>query len=206
LRVSLDQDGLVLAPIGITLQTQVVGETHHPNVVVCTLGIRLAHPQHFPVAIEVCLVGYGTSPVEAVDQGAQIYVNGVLSTVLEALAGTHDPGLDWISQPEGITWHPVVGPLQVQGAWAGVPDLDQHHLRLLHLLSPLLREQQFHRSFHWVSVYLSRQPDGEFIGECLLDNEPWEAGLALLQADAMRWPHEGKFAGQKQFLLFRRCG
>jgi len=49
-------------------------------------------------------------------------------------------------------------------------------------------------------------PNGEFIGDCLLDNEPWPAGLALLAQEAATWETAGQFAGQKQFFLFRQCG
>ena len=204
LRVIGRGDAWELAPLGLTLTSTVFRVDRHPTAVLCTLGVRLYHPEHFPTAIDDCLVGYGTDPAEAVANGAQIYVDGVLTAVLQALDGQHDPALDWVALPEGTRWHPVAGPLQVQGAWTGVADLDPHHF--VQLLAPLVQALPLHRSFHWVKVYQSRQPNGDFIGECLRDNAPWEAALPLLQADAATWLWQAQFAGKKQFLLFRRCG
>jgi hypothetical protein len=201
-QVSLESEQLALAPLGIALETKVVEQTTHPNAVIAMLGVRLSHPRYFPLPLQVYLAGYGTTPAEAVANGAQTYGSGVLAPVLEAMSGTQEPKLDDMSQADGCSWQPVVGPLQVQGAWTGVPDLDPQHL--LALFTPLLQRLHFHRPFHWLRLYLSRQPNGEVIVECLLDNEPWEAGSTLLQAEVATWPHAGQFAGQKQLLLFRQ--
>lgn len=202
-KVSLQSEQLELAPLGITLETKVVEQTTHPNAVIAMLGVRLSHPQYFPLPLQVYLAGYGTTPAEAVANGAQTYGSGVLEPVLEALSGTQEPTLDGIKQADGSNWQPVVGPLQVQGAWTGVPELDPQHL--LSLFTPLLQQLHFHRPFHWLRLYLSRQPNGKAIVECLLDNEPWEDGAKRLQAEVETWPYAGQFAGQKQLLLFRQA-
>jgi hypothetical protein len=200
---AIQGDALELIPLDLTMESTVFRVDRYPTAVLCTLGVRLHHPEYFPTAIYDCLVGYGTEPAEAVASGARIYVDGVLSAVLQALEGWHEPTLEWVALPEGTRWHPVFGPLQVQGAWSGVADLDTHHL--FQLLAPLVQDLPLHQPFHWVKIYQSLQPDGSFIGECLLDNTLWEAALPLLQADAATWPWQEQFAGKKQFLLFRRC-
>ncbi|MEL5994029.1 DUF6348 family protein, partial [Hymenobacter segetis] len=116
LRVVSRGDAWELAPLGLPLTSTVFRVDRHPGAVLCTLGVRVHHPEYFPTAIDDCLVGYGTDPAEAVANGARIYVDGVLAAVLQALDGRHDPVLDWVALPEGTRWHPVAGPLQVQGA------------------------------------------------------------------------------------------
>jgi len=58
------------------------------------------------------------------------------------------------------------------------------------------------RPCHWLKIYASKMPSGEFIGDCLLNNEPWAAGLALLAQEVATWETAGQFAGQKQFVFF----
>ena len=75
------------------------------------------------------------------------------------------------------------------------------------LLKDKLLERLLPQPFNWVKIYAIKMPEGNFIGECNLNNESWEIGLAAVQHEAEGWElAEGDFAGQKQFLVFRRCG
>lgn len=71
--------------------------------------------------------------------------------------------------------------------------------------NPLLLPQFELRPFHWLKLYISRQPSGELIADCFFDNAPWAEGVETLKALAAQWPEPSVFAGQKQFIIFRNC-
>lgn len=195
---------LVLTALALTISWKVLGQTHHPNAFTCTLAVRVVHPTYFPQGLDEYLAGIGSNEVDALTSGAQTYVEGVLVTILDSMAGQHDPALDLVSATGQPVWHPLLGLLQVQGAWSD----HTQELRAedwWQLLQPALLPHLSPQPFHWVKVYASRQPNGNFIGECKLDNEVWEEGLALLHEQALAWPYPGRFAGQKQFILLRQC-
>lgn len=183
LQSTLENDEICIEPTGLTLETKVFEQTHHPNVVVCTLGVRLFHPVYFPDSIVECLAGYGTDEISAVCNGACIYVDGILATVIEALQGRHDPALDLTLSEDNI-WHPIIGDMQVQGARADLTE-ELNHKHLFELLKPSLLTRLESKPFHWLKVYASRQTDGEFIGDCLFDNQPWEEGLQILKEEVI---------------------
>jgi hypothetical protein len=195
---------LVLASQGLTLSCKVLDQTRHPTAFVCTLAVRVVHPTYFPQGLDEYLAGIGHDEVEALTNGAQIYVAGVFTTILDGLAGQHDPALDLLSATGQPLWHPLPGPLQVQGAW-GTHAQELQGEGWWELLKPALLPHLLPQPFHWLKVYASRQANGEFVGECKLNNEPWEEGLLLVQEQAVEWPYPEQFAGQKQFILLRQC-
>jgi hypothetical protein len=203
LRPTLENNEIHVEPAGLILRTNVFGQTQHPDVLMCTLGVQLSHHIHFPVPIIDCLVSYGTDEFTAVASGAQIYLGGVFATVINALQGRHDPAVD-VTVSAGDIWHPIIGELQVQGAWTGQTE-ELVHEHLFDLLKPLLLDRFRSGPFHWLKMYVSRQPNGKIIGDCLFDNQPWAEGLQKLHEEATHWPSKGHFAGQKQFILFRKC-
>jgi hypothetical protein len=197
--------GIMLNAVQITLETNVLDLTHHPNALVGGFAVRLSHPDYFPKGMIECLAGIGQDEATAATAAARIYSEGVLATVLEAFEGRHDAALDIVSPYDGAVWHPILSLLHVQGAWtARRQALTEEYF--FEQLKPLLLEQLQPQPFHWVKVYASRQRNKTFIGECQLDNEPWEAGLHLLETITAAWPSDWEFAAQKQFILLRRCG
>ncbi|NML64905.1 hypothetical protein HHL22_06765 [Hymenobacter sp. RP-2-7] len=201
----LTEQGIALNPVQMLLETEVLELTRHPNALVGGFAVRLSQPDYFPQGMMECLAGIGQDETTAATAAAKIYVEGVLATVLEAFEGRHDAALDVVSPHDGAVWHPILGLLYVQGAWvARSQELIAEYL--FEQLKPLLLEHLQPQPFHWVKVYASRQRAKTFIGECQLDNEPWEAGLQHLEAITAAWPAEWEFAAQKQFILLRRCG
>ena len=187
----------------LTLESSVFERTEHPNAIVFGLRLCLTHQRFFPTGIVDCLAGIGSTDAEAVEAGAQNYIGSVFSVVVEALQGGYEPSLDFRTQ-DGALWHTMPGQLHVQGLWAKHSDtLDGSHF--LELLKPLLLPRFKLQPFHWLKLYVSRQPSGKFYGDCLFDNDPWPEGLTILRDVAAQWPEEGIFAGQKQFIMFRNC-
>ncbi|WP_394346413.1 DUF6348 family protein [Hymenobacter metallicola] len=204
LQVARHGDQIVIAPYSLMLDTTVFERTQHPNAVVLGLGFRLIHSQFFPAGIVECLAGLGENDSDAIDSGIQNYLHSGFSTVVEALEGNHNPALN-ITSATGALWHSTLSPIQVQGAWADRQEhINEHHF--FDLLKPQLLRQLTSEALCWLKLYTSKQPSGEIIAECLLNNEPWQEGLALVYQDAEQWPASAAFAGQKQFLVFRRCG
>ncbi|MBO0358704.1 hypothetical protein J0X19_12165 [Hymenobacter sp. BT186] len=205
LQIEKQGDEFILKPYRLILQASVVERTEHPTAIVLALGMWLRHAEYFPEAMMECLAGIGENDFDAIDRGVQNYLHSVLPVVIEALEGYHIPDLDIVSATNEVLWHPIVSELQLQGAWARqIDQTDDRHF--LTLLKPFLLQHLTPQPIHWLKVYASKLPDGEFIGECLLNNEPWPEGLALIQDNTEAWPTGGDFAGQKQFIIFRRCG
>lgn len=189
---------------GLTLTCLVGDRQQHPQAVVYGLEVRAYQAAYFPNGLVDCLAGIGTDDADAFTKAAHNYVTGILWTIIEALSAAHSPALDFYGRAGRLKWHPLVGSLQVQGAWAAQrAALDDEHF--LQLFQPHLTELLGDQPCHWLKIYASKMPSGEFIGDCMLDNEPWAAGLALLAQEVTAWEMAGQFAGQKQFLLFRQC-
>lgn len=201
----LTGQAIVLNAVQVTLETNVLELTRHPNALVGGFAVRLSHPDYFPQGLLECLAGIGEDEATAATAAARIYSEGVLATVLEAFEGRHNAALDVASPYDGAVWHPILSLLHVQGAWtARSQELTEEYF--FEQLKPLLLAHLQPQPFHWVKVYASRQRNKAFIGECQLDNEPWEDGLHLLESITATWPSEWEFAAQKQFILLRRCG
>jgi hypothetical protein len=202
LRCTLSGNQLSISSLTLTC---LAGERRqHPQAVVYGLEVRAYQAAYFPDGLVDCLAGIGADDASAFTNAAHSYVTGVLWPIIEALSAAHSPALDFHSRAGRLKWHPLVGPLQVQGAWAAQrATLDDAHF--LRLFQPHLAELLGDQPCHWLKIYASKMPGGEFIGDCLLDNEPWAAGLALLAQEAAAWETAGQFAGQKQFLLLRQC-
>jgi len=134
---------------------------------------------YFPSGLVDCLAGIGTGDADAFTNAANSYVTGVLRTIIQALSAAYSPALDCYIRASHLKWHPLASELQVQGAWASkINALDDEYF--LGLLQPYLTRVLDNRPCHWLKIYASKMPSGEFIGDCLLNNEPWAAGLALL--------------------------
>ncbi|WP_022824950.1 DUF6348 family protein [Hymenobacter norwichensis] len=205
LQIEKQGDEFVLRPYMLTLEASVIERTEHPDIIVLGLDMRLRHPEFFPGAIVECLAGIGENDFDAINRGVQNYLHSVLHVVIEALEGCHIPNLDIVSATNEVLWHPLVSELQLQGVWARqIDQTDDHHF--LTLLKPYLLQHLTSQPIQWLKVYASKLPDGEFIGECMLNNEPWQEGLTVIQRDTEAWPTAGDFAGQKQFFVFRQCG
>ena len=58
---------------------------------------------------------------------------------------------------------------------------------------------------NWLKIYISKRADGEIIGECNFNNEPWDEATRLLYNYAANWAMPGEFKALKQFIMFRRC-
>lgn len=203
LSIEVSKERLLFGNGELALESSVFEKTEHPNAVVYGLRLCLTHRRFFPTGIIDCLAGIGSTDAEAVEAGARNYVGSVFSVVIEALAGGYEPLLDFNTK-DGALWHTMLGPLHVQGMWAKHSDelVDAHFLEIL---KPLLLPRFELQPFHWLKLYISRQPSGELIGDCFFNNSPWAEGLAILQGMAAQWPEEGVFAGQKQFIMFRNC-
>ena len=159
---------LVLASRGLTISCQVLNQTRHPTAFTCTLAVRVVHSTYFPQGLDEYLAGIGHDEVEALTNGAQIYVAGVFATILDSLAGQHEPALDLVSATGQPLWHPLLGLLQVQGAWSNQEAPELRAESWWELLKPALLSHLVPQPFHWLKVYASRQPNGKFIGECKL--------------------------------------
>lgn len=183
------KQGIKINSMQLTLETNVLGLTRHPNALVGGFAVRLSQPDYFPQGMMECLAGIGQNETAAATAAARIYTEGVLGTVLEAFEGRHEAALDVVSPHDGAVWHPILGLLQVQGAWvARSQELTAEYF--FEQLKPLLLVHLQPQPFHWIKVYASRQRNKLFVGECQLDNEPWEAGLQLLEAITAAWPEE----------------
>jgi hypothetical protein len=204
-RAALTDQGIVLGAVQMLLETKVLELTRHPNALVGGFAVRLSQSTYIPQGIMECLAGIGKDEATAAAAAAKIYSEGVLATVLEAFEGRHNAALDIVSPYDKAVWHPILSVLHVQGEWAmRSQELVEEYF--FEQLKPLLLEHLQPQPFHWVKVYASQRRNAAFIGECQLDNEPWETGLHLLESIAATWPNEWEFAAQKQFILLRRCG
>jgi hypothetical protein len=186
------------------LEANITNKTDHGEVIVLELNIVASHPRVFAGGISDFTAGIGTSDTMAIRTGVHNYVSGVFATILHSLTNEHKPALDFRINKE--LWHPIAGPLQVQGAFSEDTTADEHHI--FKLLKPVLVNKLANSKdtiLHWVKVYVSRQEDGSITEECEYDNNPMPEGDALLKKYAASWNVKA-FAGEKQFFMLKLCG
>ena len=164
------------------------------------LMINTAHPTHFPDGIMESIAGIGETVQDRIASVVANYITSTFKPIAESLTDTHSPEYDFIS--DEVLWHPALSDLRVQGSFNRELSGDELYLLLVSKLESMLSRDQ---KFHWLKMYISKQQSGEIIGDCLLDNEPWDEGLDILADYISTFPVESTFIGIKQFVVFRRC-
>lgn len=164
------------------------------------LMINTAHPTHFPDGIMESIAGIGETVQDRIASVVENYITSTFKPIAESLTDTHSPEYDFTS--DEVLWHPALSDLRVQGSFNRELSGDELYLLLAPKLESMLSRDQ---KFHWLKMYISKQQSGEIIGDCLLDNEPWDEGLDILADYISTFPVESTFIGIKQFVVFRRC-
>jgi hypothetical protein len=167
------------------------------------LKVVVTHPEYFPEGIFDCLVGLGDTMEDKIDSVIDNFLNANFQPIINSQQEFHNPKLDFTSNENGkeILWHVYPSHLLLQGSWQQEP-LENI---LLDYLQSRLTAILFPQKMNWLKIYISRQPSGEIIGECILNNQPWEEGLEAITEYAQSWDLNDKFLGMKQFIVFKRC-
>lgn len=174
---------------------------NHPSII--HLMVLTKHPVYFPNGIEENLVGIGSNTEDKTESVLNNYLSTTFNPIMEAFTDSHDSALDFTSTETGreILWHPKPGNISLQGKWTAEPEENV----FLSLLKEKIKPKLANQKFNWLKVYISKQNNGEPMGECLVNNEPWPEGYEIIYKYAETWKNEGVFHGSKQFIMFRRC-
>ena len=174
---------------------------YHPAIL--HLMIVTINKSYFPKGIIENIVGVGATLSEKVNSVIDNYFDTTFSPIVESFSDTHNPDLDFTEVIDGreVLYHPILGNIFTQGNWNELP---QNEL-FFEMIKGMLRGNLTADKFNWLKLYISKRADGGIIGECLLNNEPWEEGLSLISEYAESWKITGDFSGLKQFIMFRRC-
>lgn len=169
----------------------------HPMII--HVFILTRHEQYFPDGVAENIAGMGELFEDKVASVLDNYLASTFPPIVESLSDSHFQELDY-TDDKGVLWHPKPGDMIVQGQW-----LDPESVTpLFDLIKEKLKQVTFNNKINWLKMYISRQADNTFAGECLLNNEPWDEGFSMLLNDS-EWEQPGRFAGQKQFVVIRRC-
>ncbi|EHQ28209.1 DUF6348 family protein [Mucilaginibacter paludis] len=173
----------------------------HPSLI--QLIISASHYKYFPNGIIEYVVGIATSLQDRINAALDNYINSIFLTIIDGFSDSHNPELDFMTIGNGneILWHPKLGNLMTQGQWGELP-LNEI---FFNLLNDKITHQLTLNKINWLKIYISQKANGEIIGECLFNNEPWEAALNTITNYASGWDMIGEFKGLKQFIVFRRC-
>ncbi|MCW3160179.1 DUF6348 family protein [Chryseobacterium oryctis] len=171
---------------------------YHPNIL--HLMILTIHKVYFPHGIEENIVGAGINMEEKIESVLNNYLSTTFEPTIESFTDSHNPNLDFYNND--ILWHPKLGNLALQGTFNN----DLKNEQLYSLLNIKLKEKMTPEyKYHWLKIYISKRKDGDIIGECLFDNNPWEEGLEIINKYAENWSVDNDFIGMKQFIMFRKC-
>lgn len=199
------QEGLLSLTVNehLEIATAIVPSPNsHPALI--HVMLLMIHKEWFPDGIEEHLVGVGDSIETKVESALSNYMTTIFPVVMDAFTDTHDDKLDFLSIADGkeVLWHSKLGDIGLQGKWK---DLDSPTEIFERLFEKIKHGILPNKKLNWLKIYLSRQPDGKIIAECLLNNTHWEEGHQELVRYAGSWKQKGEFLGQKQFIMFRRC-
>lgn len=159
----------------------------------------VAHPAlAAPVLLE-SYAGAGQSWRDALGQAVRKFERGSVHVLLDALVRRGDCA----DQVTWERWENPTGPfdacmggiLTLYGEdrpWAPGPLIDA--------LMGAAATQPWARQVHALRVYVARAPASQGIDEVLLDNEPWEEGLAVVRAHP--FPEGTQLWGWRWFVMF----
>ena len=174
----------------------------HPSIV--QVVVFTIHPVYFPNGIKENIVGFGNTIQEKVQTALDNYLNTTFRPIIDSFSDSHNPALDFYTTTadhKEILWHPKLGNINFQGKWQSYPDGEP----IFDLLKDAVKQKLTSNKINWVKVYISKRANGNIIGECTFNNEPWDDGYTIVAGYAHRWAEKGEFHGLKQFMLFRRC-
>lgn len=185
----------------IEIASKIADGEFHPSLL--PMMILVLNETFFPKGINANLAGFGDTPEDKVESATNGFMSNFFSPIIENFSDSHRPEFDFKSEASGkeILWHPKMSDNLLQGTW-------QETSKETNLYSIVEQEVQHilaDNKFNWLKLYISRQPNGEISGECLLNNEFWEEGYSLLCQYASTWKDQSKFLAHKQFIVFRRC-
>ncbi|MFB6457830.1 DUF6348 family protein [Chitinophaga sp. Hz27] len=170
----------------------------HPQLV--QVMFQASH-ELFPEGITEMVAGIGDTVATRLDSAIRNYMSTTLPPIMDSLTDSHYPELDFTDQND-IHWHPKPGNIGFQGSWDDMPD----DSTMLQLLTPALSAIIPNRQFNWIKIYFSMDKSAELSAStCLLNNEEWPEGFAILKDFVLQWAAPGHFKGIKQFIMLRRC-
>lgn len=198
----------VSSKTGISIHAETASHTKYPQRESFQINFFTSH--HFlEIPIEERLSGVGENDTAALQYGVQSFLAGQFPVIIDAIALRHSPEMDFdiIGQEDTTHWHPIIGDIQMQGALSRNSDSSIYE-KTYGFIKPFFikKLKDSDKSFHWFRYYICKMQDGEIMGDCYYDNEPCDEGLEFIRQYASTWEFAGKFGGQKQFIMFRRCG
>ncbi|GAA3967117.1 DUF6348 family protein [Mucilaginibacter dorajii] len=181
--------------------TIVNNPNNHPSVL--QLIVLAIHLQYFPGGIQECFVGIGLTFQDQVKSALHNYIDSIFLTIIDSFSESHNPDFDFMVNTDGkdVLWHPKFGSMLLQGKWDEQPIGEP----LFELLNKQIPDKLTSNKINWLKIYLFKRDNEPIIGDCLLNNQPWDEGMALVSQYANSWNVEGDFKGIKQFIMFRRC-
>ena len=193
---------VLIVDYGIEIRTAIVDNpNYHPSLL--HLKSFTIHPKYFANGIQENIVGLGTTLQDKVNVAIDNYLSTILLPIIDWLSNKKCySDFDFSTEINGteVLWHTKIGKLTVQGQWEQQPEWEV----LFNIVKDKLKDKLTSSKINWLKLYISKQADGEIIGECLLNNEPLEEGLAGIAEYAKSWTMKG-FQGLKQFIIFRQC-
>jgi hypothetical protein len=164
--------------------------------------------QYLHSTIEERLLGIGENDTAALKYGVRYFLAGQFPVIVNGLGMKYEPEMDFdiIDGSNKMHWHLIMGDILTAGELTKINDSASYE-RTYSYIKPLLlsRLQGSNQDFHWLRYYICKTPDGQIVGECFYDNEPYQEGLDALINYAATW-ETTQFASQKQFIMFRHCG
>ncbi|MDI9341944.1 MAG: DUF6348 family protein [Sediminibacterium sp.] len=198
--------GKISADNGLSVEAKIINHKTLPQSTSFQINFYTSH-KHFQTSIEERLSGIGETDTGALQYGIQSFLSGQFPVIIHGIDLKHDPEMDFdvIDGNKKTHWHPLIGDIQLQGELSEKYDstiYEKTYSFIKPLLTSKLKESNL--DFHWFRYYISKMPNGEIIGDCYYDNEPYDEGLEVLKKLVATWD-VSEFAGQKQFIMLRRC-
>jgi hypothetical protein len=191
---------------GLTVEAKIINHKTFPQGESFQINFYTSH-KFFQNSIEERLSGIGKNDTTALQYGIQSFLSGQFPVIIDGIDLKHSSAMDFdvIGRNENAHWHPLIGDIQLQGELSKRQDSTVYE-KTYSFIKPLLTSKlkESNQDFHWFRYYISKMPNGEIIGDCYYDNEPFDEGLEVLKKFALTWGTT-EFAGQKQFIILRHC-
>jgi len=199
----------IVSENGISIECYLANHNKFQSSESFQINFLTNYKDFFNNGIEERLAGIGENDTSAITYGIESFINGQFSAIIDGISLKHSTYLDFdlFFDNRKIHWHSILGPIQLQGELSKIADSTIYD-KTFNLLKPKILEKikNSKYNFHWIRYYISKNANNEIIGDCYFDNEVFEEGQSVIEDYAKNWKTGNNFAGQKQLIIFRKCG
>lgn len=204
---SISDDVIKIHAISLALRIIPISLAEHPQMTRLAIAIEAYSPA-WPDVIGDTFLGVGATAEEALARAIQTWLDSTFTVIRAVIdpASVSDEvrcvSFTLAGESDVREWYVLASRLQTMGS--------EHDARALYQrlathfpcdqLIPVFVDKERPGDIYWSKVFISRMGHEKIVGDCWLNNEPWQEGYDTLSA--FHWPPSQGYRAFRQFVVF----